>query len=491
MDRPRRNDPRMRRAAVVRIYEVADRMVVLAPDGAGHELTGDSAALARAVLEFLESAHTADEVKAHVEALAGAPIDRPQVIDDLLGLLLRARAVDVVDATHAPGRPRRGPGPRVVLALTGAAASMHAPALVQRLQMRGFEVRVIATADALRFVHPEALEALTHRPVVRSMWPADEHHHVPHIELATWADAVVVSPASATTVARLASGDHASIVSAVALTTRAPVLVAPSMNAAMYAEPAVQRNLAQLAADGLHVAHPARGPELADDPGARSPILGGAPPPDVIVQLLEALLRARAAAAPRGADGWDRLYRTADPSRLPWHSDGADPDILAALPGEPATILEVGAGLGALAVAAAARGHTVVATDLSAVALEHARMRAPDTPVIWLQDDITATRLRGRFAAIVDRACLHLLAPDELPRYADAVQRLLAPGGALIVKALAGAAATERGVPDHTADCLKKMFGAVLALEREAESTLPGPDGAPAARLFVMRRSPP
>ena len=66
MDRPRRNDPRMRRAAVVRIYEVADRMVVLAPDGAGHELTGDSAALARAVLEFLESAHTADEVKAEL-----------------------------------------------------------------------------------------------------------------------------------------------------------------------------------------------------------------------------------------------------------------------------------------------------------------------------------------------------------------------------------------------------------------------------------------
>src|SRR5690606_15613764 len=114
----------------------------------------------------------------------------------------------------------RGPGPRVVLGVTGAVAAMHTPALVQRLQARGFEVRVAATETALRFVRAEALEALTHRPVVHAIWPVDQVHVVPHIELAQWADAVVVCPASATTIARLATGDHSSVVAAIALATR-------------------------------------------------------------------------------------------------------------------------------------------------------------------------------------------------------------------------------------------------------------------------------
>lgn len=491
MDRTRPEDPPLRRAAVVRIYDVQDRMVLLAPDGAGHELHGDSAALARAVLDFLEDPHPAGEVLAHVEALAGAPLPRPGVVDELLGLLLRARAVEVVDP-RAPAGPERGPGPRLVLGLTGAAAAMHAPALVQRLQGRGFEVRVVATADALRFVHAEALEALTHRPVVRGMWPEHAAHGVPHIELAEWADAVLVSPASATTVARLAAGDHSSVVSAVALATRAPVLVVPSMNAAMYAAPAVQRNLARLADDGMHVAHPGRGPELAHEPQARTPVLGGAPPPEVVVQLLAAVLRARAAATrPRGPAAWDRFYRSSDLARLPWHSERADPDILAALDqhGAPAPTLEIGAGLGVLAVALAARGGPVVATDISGVALEHARARAPDAPVIWLQDDITATRLRGRFGALVDRACLHLLDdPDDRARYAAAIGRLTAPGGLVILKTLGGADATARGVEDLDAERLRGLLGPALTLEREAASTLAGPDGAAQARLFVLRR---
>lgn len=185
-------------------------------------------------------------------------------------------------ATGGPGRPRRtAPGPRVVLGLTGAVASMHAPALVLRMQQRGFRVRVAATAGALRFVQAGALEALAHEPVVAGIWPADERLRVPHIELAEWADAVVVCPASATTISRLATGDHDSIVSAVALSTRAPVLVVPSMNALMLTSPAVQRNLAQLVTDGLHVAAPAAGIEVADHPEARMPAIGAAPPPSV------------------------------------------------------------------------------------------------------------------------------------------------------------------------------------------------------------------
>ncbi|MCY0989586.1 methyltransferase domain-containing protein [Nannocystis sp. ILAH1] len=481
----------LRRASVVRIYECGERMVVLSPDGEGHALAGDSAMLAAAVLAFLEAPHTGAEVLAHVEALAGAPIERPEVIGELLGLLLRARALEAA-TVGAPARPTRAGGPRVVLGLTGAAATMHAPALIQRLQARGFEVRAAVTDSALRFVRAEALEALTHAPVVSAVWPESQVHRVPHIELAQWADAVLVCPASATTIARLATGDHASVVTAIALATRAPVLVVPSMNPAMYAEPAVQRNLARLVADGLHVAHPARALEVADPPATRTPMLGGSPPPEVVVQLLEAIVRERASAtlsqAPRGAAGWDRLYRTHAAAELPWQREEADPDLLAALEHEGASglaVLEVGAGLGALASAIAGRGHSVVATDISAAALEQARDRAPESRAIWLCDDITETRLRGRFDAAIDRACLHLLAGAEAGRYAAAMARLLRPGGVLIVKTLAEPAA---GVTLYSREAIAALFAPAFALEREAASTLAGPAAAPAARLFVLRR---
>lgn len=492
MDPERWTEWTLRRAPVVRIYECAERLVVLSPEGDGHALAGDSAALAAEVLTFLEAPRSGAEVLAHVEALAGAPIERPEVLAELLGLLLRARALERVERGARPP-PARGPGPRLVLGLTGAAATMHAPALIQRLQARGFEVRVATTESALRFVRVEALEALTHAPVVSAIWPGDQVQRVPHIELAQWADAVMLCPASATTIARMAAGDHASVVAAIALATRAPVLVVPSMNPAMYAEPAVQRNLAQLVADGMYVAHPARALEVADPPAMRAPMLGGAPPPEVVVQLLEAIVRERAGStrtsAPRGAEGWDRLYRTCAPAELPWHCEAADADLLAALDHEAGdrklAVVEVGAGLGALAVALAERGHTVVATDISTTALERARARAPDSRAIWLHDDITASRLRGRFEAAIDRACLHLLAGEEVERYAAALARLVAPGGALIVKVLAEPAV---GVTLHDAAAVAGLFAPAFALERELASALPGPSAAPAARLFVLRR---
>lgn len=476
----------LQRAAVARIYECRDRLVLLAPDGAGHELSGDSAALAREVLAFLEQPHPPAAVLRHVESLAGAPLERPAVIDDLLGLLRRVRAIEPAAARPAP----RGPGPRVLLGLTGAVATMHAPALIQRLQVRGCEVRVAATADALKFVRAEAIEALTHRPVVAGMWPEGQAHRVPHLELAQWADIVVIAPASATTIARLAAGDYGSIVAAIALAARAPVVVAPSMNPAMLASPPVQRNLARLADDGLCVVHPARALEVAERPDERVPTLGGMPPPDALVPIVESILRARAAAErPRGAEGWDRLYRARDPDELPWQRDAPDDDLLAALDRAaptPAAVLEVGAGLGALAVAAARRGHRVVATDLSGAALEHARARAPEADVVWLQDDITDTRLRGAFDVVLDRGCLHVLAADEAPRYAESLARLVRPGGRWILKSLTADAA--RDARPYGPDELHALLGAAFEVVEDHASTLPGPRDAPPARLFVLRR---
>ena len=487
-------ETKLQRAPVARLLDVGDALVLVAPTGDGRELHGDTAQLARAVLELLVVPHTGRELLVRLEALSGGPIDDPAVIGELLALL---RGAGAIEAAGAPARAlrRMTPGPRVVLGITGAVATMHAPALVQALQARGFRVRVAATEGALRFVRAEALEALVHEPVVAAIWPAaGDRLHVPHIELAQWADAVVVCPASATTIGRLATGDHGSIVSAVALSTRAPVLVVPSMNEAMLGSPAVRRNLATLAGDGMHVVGPASGIEVADRPEARVPNLGAAPPPSIVVQLLEAMLRRRGPArrVPEAED-WDAMYRDHVPEALPWHAEAPDQDLLDAVTRvapPPSSVLELGTGLGTLAVALARRGHRVIATDVSASALDRAHARAPESGVVWIRDDSTASTLRARFDVIVDRGCLHGLSDAQSRAYAATVARLLAPGGSLVLKTLAPEAAPQRNVTAHTAETLAALFGSALEIVADEASTMPGPTDCAPARLLVLRRPP-
>lgn len=489
---------RLRRADGIRAYDVEDRLVLVGPDGAALEVKGDSADLARCVLSFLEQAHTSAEVCAHVEALTGEPLADPAIVHDLVRLLVQVEAVALVNDGHGPARrPRtfRHRPVRVVLGLTGAVASMSAPAMIQALHRSGCHVRVIATANALRFVTADAIEALTHHPPISSLWPGPERMAVPHIHLAQWADAVVICPASATTISRLATANHDCVVSATALATRAPVLVVPSMNPAMYASSGVQRNLAQLCADGMHVAHPAAGLEMADAPLERVPLLGAAPAPRIVVPLVLAMVRAHGTARRRAGslcgDDWDAMYRQHAERDLPWQAARIDDDLLReldALTRSPAAILDVGTGLGMLAVECARRGHRVVATDLSPVALERARAVAPEAPIVWLEDDITASKLHGTFDLVVDRGCLHLLAEAEAVGWARSITRLCAQGGALVVKTLAEPAAAERGARAWSSGDFDALFGSAFAIERDEPSTLPGPSDAPPARLFVLRR---
>jgi 2-polyprenyl-3-methyl-5-hydroxy-6-metoxy-1,4-benzoquinol methylase/3-polyprenyl-4-hydroxybenzoate decarboxylase len=484
-------DTKLRRAPVARLFDVSEALVLVGHSGEARELHGDSAALARAVLELLAVPRSGRELLTELEALSGGPIERPEVIGELLALLRDAGAIE--SATASPRAPRpMAPGPRVVLGITGAVASMHAPALVQAMQARGFRARVAATEGALRFVRTEALESLTHEPVVSGIWPADDRLRVPHIELAQWADAVVVCPASATTIGRLAGGDHSSVVAAIALSTRAPVLVVPSMNEAMLTSAAVRRNLATLAGDGMHVAAPAAGIEVADRPEARIPGLGAAPPPSIVVQLLDAMLRRRTAARRvHEPQDWDAMYRDYLPEALPWHADVPDDDVLEAisrLAPPPSSVLELGTGLGTLAVALARRGHRVIATDLSDVALDHAHARALDAGVTWIRDDVTDSTLRGRFDAIIDRGCLHTLSDAQSRAYAATVARLLAPGGSLVLKTLAPEAALPRHLAAHTADTLRALFGRDLELVSDGASTIPSALEAYPARLFLLRR---
>jgi SAM-dependent methyltransferase/3-polyprenyl-4-hydroxybenzoate decarboxylase len=485
---------RLRRAAVVSIYEVRESIVMLAPDGSVHELSGASAELARAVLAFALEPRTVAEIVAHVESLTGSALPDTRVVDELLALFERAKVL----VESPPSEPPRQPTPartRVVLGLCGAVACALAPSLVTLLQQRGFDVRVVATESALRFVQAEVLAVLTHHPVRSSMWPDAPTLPVPHINLAQWADVVLVWPATATTISRLATGDHSTLVSAVALATRAPVVVVPSMNVEMYGQAAVQRNVAQLVADGMHVVHPGTGSELAYAPDARVPTLGPTPPHAVVAGLLETvvrLTRARRSRSPRDADEWDSLFRTRKDHELDWHREALDDDLAALLEREAKpgrALLDIGTGLGVAALAAARLGYRVVAIDVSEAALARARDRAGADAVVWLRDDITSSHLFGEFAVLLDRGCLHLLAPEQLDAYVHTTARLSVAGSVMLLKTHALSEGESRGTTPYDAARIEQLFGPWFVLEQDSPSSFPGPRGAPHARLFLLRRT--
>jgi hypothetical protein len=274
------------------IAERRGEILVTGADRSVRQFSGTSADLTRAVLSFLGSPRSRTDLEAHLVQLSGQPLEHPQVVDDLLKALLSAGVLQETAGPPGESRiapPARSPA-RVVLGISGAIAAAHTPLMTGALLEHGYDVAVAATRTALTFVSRTALEALTHRPVYASLRSRDPTVPVPHLHLAEWAEVVVVCPATATTLSRIASGDCSDIVSAVVISTRAPVLIAPSMNPAMYGAPAVQRNLAVLRQDGLWLVDPAPGVEVALAPLARQPLLGAAPPPAALLPLVSALL---------------------------------------------------------------------------------------------------------------------------------------------------------------------------------------------------------
>lgn len=152
---------------------------------------------------------------------------------------------------------------RIVLGVTGGIAAYKAPDLVRRLRERGAEVQVVMTAGAQHFVTPLTFQAVSGRAVRSELWDEAAELGMGHIELARWADLVLVAPATANLIAKLTHGRADDLLSTLCLATRAPLVLAPAMNWAMWEHAAVQANCRILAERGVRLLGPAEG-ELAE-----------------------------------------------------------------------------------------------------------------------------------------------------------------------------------------------------------------------------------
>src|SRR5216110_3834410 len=159
-------------------------------------------------------------------------------------------------------------GKRILLGVTGGIAAYKSPDLVRRLRERGAEVQVVMTAGAREFVTPTTFQAVSGRTVRSDLWDAAAEAAMGHIELARWAHAVLIAPASADFLARLATGQADDLLTTLCLATDAPIAVAPAMNRVMWANAATQSNVATIRSRGVHVWGPGEGDQACGEVGA-------------------------------------------------------------------------------------------------------------------------------------------------------------------------------------------------------------------------------
>jgi phosphopantothenoylcysteine decarboxylase/phosphopantothenate--cysteine ligase len=158
-------------------------------------------------------------------------------------------------------------GKRVLLIVSGSVAAYKALELARLLRKAGAAVTGLLTAAGARFVTPHALQAITGAPVHQELWSLAEEAEVGHIRLARLPDLVVVAPASADLMAKMALGLAADLASTVLLATDRPILIAPAMNPSMWTHPATQANLATLRARGVRCVGPNEGPMAEPESG--------------------------------------------------------------------------------------------------------------------------------------------------------------------------------------------------------------------------------
>ena len=196
---------------------------------------------------------------------------------------------------------------RIVLGISGGIAAYKSCELVRLCVKAGIEVDVVMTEAATRFIGPPTFQALSGRPVWTDLWDPREPKSMAHIELTRDAAGVVIAPASANLMARLAHGLADDLLSTLCLARRpaTPLLIAPAMNVEMWQQPATRRNHAQLLADGVRVLGPARGDQACGETGDGR-----------MLEAAELISHVAALFAPKQLDG-RRLLITAGPTEEP------------------------------------------------------------------------------------------------------------------------------------------------------------------------------
>ena len=173
-------------------------------------------------------------------------------------------------------------GKKIVLGVTGGIAAYKAVELASRLTKAGAEVHVIMTRAAREFVSELTFREITGQAVATDMWAKQQEFHVEHIALAQLAELVLIAPATANLIAKLAAGLADDLLTTTLLATKAPIFVAPAMNTNMYENPVTQKNLANLKERGVHIIEPASGHLACGTEGK-----GRLPEPSVLAETVE------------------------------------------------------------------------------------------------------------------------------------------------------------------------------------------------------------
>lgn len=174
-------------------------------------------------------------------------------------------------------------GKHILLGVSGGIAAYKTPMLVRQLVQAGALVQVVMTENAHHFVTATTLQAVSGHAVRDDLWDQAAEAAMGHIELARWADHILIAPATAGTISRLANGDASDLLTTLCLASNAPMSLAPAMNQQMFAHPAVQRNLATLRSDGWQIIGPDSGDQACGDTGP-----GRMSEPQALVQALSA-----------------------------------------------------------------------------------------------------------------------------------------------------------------------------------------------------------
>ncbi|MGY5651379.1 bifunctional phosphopantothenoylcysteine decarboxylase/phosphopantothenate--cysteine ligase CoaBC [Vibrio cincinnatiensis] len=196
-------------------------------------------------------------------------------------------------------------GKKILLGISGGIAAYKCAELTRRFIERGAEVRVVMTLAAKEFITPLTMQAVSGHPVADSLLDPAAESSMGHIELAKWADMVLLAPATADLIARLAAGMGNDLLTTLVLATPAPLIVSPAMNQQMYNHAATQENIATLAKRGAEIWGPAAGEQACGDIG-----------PGRMLEPMDLVSRCEAFFAPKPLAG-KRVLLTAGPTREP------------------------------------------------------------------------------------------------------------------------------------------------------------------------------